>query len=306
MKVLIGVDGSAGGFTAVRLAGQLLSPDADQVALYYTPPDMRLRGDSDPGPQMIERAQQALSNAVFEEALGYLPTGLSENARTIVGTRNPRQGIPAAAQEWQADMIAMGARGSGPIQKLLLGSVVDAVVHASTIPVLVARPTAGLADDRPISVMLAWDGSPGSRQAAQLLGKFTWQPGAVGRVVTVVESLLVAEVPEWLELRARSADSEAMAQAWIQEHEAEKQLKEAELAELCGTLPPPFRSYKPLVAEGHAAEQILKAVTAEKIDLVVLGAHGSGAIERLLIGSTSDKVLTQAPCSVLLVRGRRA
>lgn len=304
MKVLIGVDGSAGGFAAVRLAGQLLSPQTDQVALYYTPPQIRVSAGSETAPEMAKRAQQAVADALFDEAHNELPPELAATVNVIVGTRNPRQGIVVAAEEWRADLIAIGARGSGPIAKLLLGSVADSVVRSSAIPVLVARPRPAERADSPLRVLLATDGSKASQQAAAVLQRFTWPPGTIGRAMTVIESLLVGTVPQWLEQKARDADSEAMAQAWIDEHEAEKREKQEELSRHCQQLPAPFQNSPPIVAEGHAAEQILQTIAVERADLVVLGAHGKGALGRLLIGSTSDKVLSQAPCSVLIVRER--
>jgi nucleotide-binding universal stress UspA family protein len=58
-----------------------------------------------------------------------------------------------------------------------------------------------------------------------------------------------------------------------------------------------------VITAGHAADQILKAVDAHGIDLVVVGARRQGAVRRLLLGSTSEYVLSHAPCSVLVVRG---
>jgi nucleotide-binding universal stress UspA family protein len=40
----------------------------------------------------------------------------------------------------------------------------------------------------------------------------------------------------------------------------------------------------------------------EKADLVVLGSRGLGAKTRSFIGSTASKVVTYAPCSVLVVK----
>ena len=120
--------------------------------------------------------------------------------------------------------------------------------------------------------------------------------------VTVIESLLAGAVPSWLEERARSADADAMAQAWVREHETEKQQKQEELSQYCQGLPECFRSAKTIVAEGHPAEQILHVLATERANLVIVGAHGLRAIERLLIGSTSERILSHAPCSVLMVR----
>ena len=76
------------------------------------------------------------------------------------------------------------------------------------------------------------------------------------------------------------------------------------MAEHMAKQPAPFNKAEALVAEGHAAEQILRTIAEREIDLVVLGSHGKGMIERLLIGSTSSKVLAGAPCSVLMARGK--
>lgn len=47
--------------------------------------------------------------------------------------------------------------------------------------------------------------------------------------------------------------------------------------------------------------------TAEEInaDLIIVGSHGYGSWERLLLGSVSDSVVHHAPCSVLVVRSSR-
>jgi nucleotide-binding universal stress UspA family protein len=303
MKVLVAVDGSADGFEAVRQAGRLLSPLGDKVALYFTPPEVR---DPRAAPEILDRARQALADAVFNEARAKLPAELQTGVETVLGVKPPRSGVLLAADEWRADMIVVGARGAGPMEKLLLGSVSRSVVHGSHVPVLVVRAVEGRAAEGPLRVLLACDGSQTSRHAAEILGRFTWPSGTTCRVITVIESLLVGTVPKWLEDQARSADADAMAQAWVREHEADKQHHQEELARYCGTLPGPFQTATPIVAEGYPAEQILHAIASESIDLVVVGAHGKGALARLLMGSTSQKVLDHAPCSVLVVREHAA
>ena len=56
------------------------------------------------------------------------------------------------------------------------------------------------------------------------------------------------------------------------------------------------------MAQGRPAEQILTAATREKINLVIVGSRGRGAVEQLVLGSTSDQVLSEATCSVLIAR----
>lgn len=302
MKVIFAVDGSAGSQAAVRQVGQLLSPDRDQVAIYYSPPQVSLTDTSKNTAEMRERARRALANAVFQRTRPQLPDKLAAASETIVGEKPAKQGILAASEQWQAEMIVTGARGEGPLQNVLLGSVSKAVVHQAHVPVFVVRPNAAHQAGQPLRVLIATDGSPASRQATAVLGQLTWPAGTEGVLLTVVESMLAGEVPEWLEVQARNADTEAMAQAWVREHEDEKQQTADELAQYRTSLPQPFDSSRVMVAEGHPAETILKTIESERIDLAVLGAHGKGFFSRWLIGSTSEKVLTHAPCSVLIVR----
>jgi nucleotide-binding universal stress UspA family protein len=58
-----------------------------------------------------------------------------------------------------------------------------------------------------------------------------------------------------------------------------------------------------LVWEGEPGPAIIEAAVAETADLLVVGTHGRGRFERLVLGSVSDHVVRHAPCPVLIVRG---
>src|SRR4051812_33859175 len=48
--------------------------------------------------------------------------------------------------------------------------------------------------------------------------------------------------------------------------------------------------------------EIVRYAREKKIDLLVLGTHGRGAIAHMLMGSVAEKVVRKAPCPVLTVR----
>jgi nucleotide-binding universal stress UspA family protein len=54
--------------------------------------------------------------------------------------------------------------------------------------------------------------------------------------------------------------------------------------------------------EGDAATEIVQYARDARIDLVVMGTHGRTGIDRLVLGSVAEKVLRDAPCSVLVVK----
>jgi nucleotide-binding universal stress UspA family protein len=60
---------------------------------------------------------------------------------------------------------------------------------------------------------------------------------------------------------------------------------------------------KPIVVEGLPGAEILQAVKDYQIELIVVGTRGLSKVKRFLLGSTSDWVMREASCSVLLVRG---
>jgi nucleotide-binding universal stress UspA family protein len=53
---------------------------------------------------------------------------------------------------------------------------------------------------------------------------------------------------------------------------------------------------------GFPEHAIPTCAREEKVDLLVLGAHGRRAVARLLLGSVAERVLVEAPCPVLVVR----
>ena len=56
------------------------------------------------------------------------------------------------------------------------------------------------------------------------------------------------------------------------------------------------------VRSGDPTEQIIEQILEDRIDLVVVGSRGRGRLGGLLLGSVSQKLATNAPCSVLIVR----
>ena len=56
--------------------------------------------------------------------------------------------------------------------------------------------------------------------------------------------------------------------------------------------------------EGSPAREIVDFATEEGCDLIVMGTHGRGGIDRLLLGSVAERVVRGSPIPVLTVRVR--
>jgi nucleotide-binding universal stress UspA family protein len=57
-----------------------------------------------------------------------------------------------------------------------------------------------------------------------------------------------------------------------------------------------------VLLEGDPAAEIVHYAREAGIDLIVMGTHGRTGLERLLMGSVAEKVMREAPCSVLVVK----
>lgn len=53
---------------------------------------------------------------------------------------------------------------------------------------------------------------------------------------------------------------------------------------------------------GDPAVEIIRYAQDAAMDLIVMGTHGRSGLERLLMGSVAEKVMREAPCSVMVVK----
>jgi len=55
---------------------------------------------------------------------------------------------------------------------------------------------------------------------------------------------------------------------------------------------------------GKPATKIVEGAKSWPADLIVVGSHGRGGVERLMLGSVAESVVRHAPCPVLVVRAQ--
>ena len=57
-----------------------------------------------------------------------------------------------------------------------------------------------------------------------------------------------------------------------------------------------------LVTQGKPSAEIVRTAREEAVDMIVLGTHGKGMLDKALFGSTTERVVRRAPCPVLTCR----
>ena len=56
------------------------------------------------------------------------------------------------------------------------------------------------------------------------------------------------------------------------------------------------------IYDNNAKRQIVQYAKENKIDLIVIGSTGVGVIDKFLVGSTTQYVVNNAPCNVMVVK----
>ena len=85
----------------------------------------------------------------------------------------------------------------------------------------------------------------------------------------------------------------------VEQRDAEKSMAQLEQSKDLQSLP-----HEVVMQTGETWEVLSRLVSDQNIDLIVMGTHGSGGIDKLMLGSTAEKVVRHATCPVLTVGPR--
>jgi len=202
------------------------------------------------------------------------------NCEIIVRPGLPADQILVLTHEREIDRIVMGTHSPGPIGKLLVGSVAEAVLRTSTVPVLIIGPEVVDGHFRNFEtrtilcavsmldtsvVVATFAAALALKHKARLILQHVIKPQErsqvlAGRTIDQIESDLIALIPDELQSKI---DVQA------------------------------------IVVPGDPTEELLYQGRAQQVDLIVLGAHGASAFAAITRHGVVYKVLAHAQCPVM-------
>ncbi len=186
---------------------------------------------------------------------------------------DPYKEIVAEADHSNADLIVVGRRGKRGLARLMLGDATVKVIGNAKCSVMVVPKSAEMWRNR---VLVATDGSRSGDAAAAAAARIAH---CCGSPLTVLSVKVPSHPPE------RQAEADAIVQRVLAFYHAEGLKADA-------------------VVESGPAHEVIAAVAQERgADLIVLGSHGRTGLGRLLLGSNSERVIGQAECPVMVVKG---
>jgi nucleotide-binding universal stress UspA family protein len=201
------------------------------------------------------------------------------------------------AEELHAGLVLMSTHGRGGLRRAWLGSVADALVRLSSVPVLLVKPhddqfSIAAAADRGLDhILVPLDGSANAESALPLALE-------LGEVFGAHYTLLRVMVP-----LPYTAQYDVLAGAYLDQpsYPTQREAAETYLEEIAA----PLRSRglsvaTQVVQHGSAAAAIVEHAGAHAVSLIVIASSGAGRVRRLLLGSVADKVVRGADIPVMV------
>lgn len=227
-----------------------------------------------------------------------------EVASVLVKYGSVAEAVVRVIEEKQADLLVIGTRGRGGLQKLALGSVAEELLRVAPCPVMTIGPKADLAAIKHgpglHTILFATDYGKGSVKALPLalalarqqqaklvmLHMFSPMPATSGSLSSYAPATACAdEVATWsVACRKRAL----------------KELQEFLPAETGLDQAPEF-----IVGTDFLQEGLLTAVSKFKVDLIVMGANHAASARMAAHNpwSAVHEIVQNAPCPVLTVAG---
>ncbi|MGE0593285.1 MAG: universal stress protein [Vicinamibacterales bacterium] len=194
------------------------------------------------------------------------------------------------------DLLVMGSHGRTGFERLFLGSVAEKVLRSATCPVMIVpahgegHPARALTTSG--HVLCPVDFSEGSLAALEYALSLAEEGDATLTLLHVIPipPELAAHFPRAADVDRVRAEAEADA-----------------LRQLRALVPETARQYCTVESRaviGSPAHEIEREAAGRPADLIVMGVQGRGTLDRLVFGSTAERVVRGARCPVLVLRAR--
>lgn len=300
MRILIAIDESPTSEAALAAVSNHKWPTGSQIKLLYV-----IAGEK-PVLKKLKKTQVPVQDpnqtkAAISEVAQNLQSRISNVSITYeVVQGSPGSQILKVAKNWKADLITMGTTNKKGIDKIILGSVSKQVLQKAQCPVLIIKLGAmsehiKRGDDF-IRILVASDGKPSSKSAFTWLSQQEWSEELVYKALSVI--------PEDQSDFAKENDAQKaayMVRQWRELKLAVEKGLRADAQRLGKGLDNEYISVD--VVPGNPKEKIVQLAKGWKAELIVTGQESKNHFNKLFLGSVSEAVAADAPCSVLVIKG---
>lgn len=207
-----------------------------------------------------------------------------------IGSTAPAEAIVSYAGDENIDLVLMGTHGRRGVNRMLFGSVTEEVIRKAPCSVMTVREGADVTPDRAVRRILApVDFSADSTTAVQYASEIALTYGAEINLLHVVEEPLY---PSAYGMEALDFPTQDVIER------VERQLADLAREEI---------GYEHVMADteiGHPPTAILEYIEENDVDLVVIATQGRTGLERVILGSVTERVLRRSPVPVFVVKAK--
>jgi nucleotide-binding universal stress UspA family protein len=283
--IIVGVDEDSQSMDALLLAAMLAEPSEARLIVTHVSPVSRWVPED-----MREEATDAIAERAREILVPARRATRELNAvefRTLADDCVPRA-LNQLAEEEQADLLVLGSAHRAGLGRVMPGSVSGQLLNGVQCQVAVAPQGFHLGVFPPSldAIGVAYDGSPESKHALELASELARQLHADLRVIRVLDpAKVIAALAYAYGIPPRASHLVEIRKSTYDE-----------IAKIVSQSAVPTKS---VILDGPEAKQLIDC--SHEISLLVLGSRGYGPAQRVLIGSTSSKVVRSACCPVIVV-----
>lgn len=187
-----------------------------------------------------------------------------------------------------ADLIAVGSSKKGWLEGLFLGSVTRGLAVEAPCSFLVAKDH--MEPGKSLTLVAGFDGSDYSRQCLMKLAEM--KPAGVGRIVVAgaIEPAPITGVMPGIE-GMESVPTEMLEDSW-----------EAAVEPVVAALKRVTPDVEAQSHVGHPHDVLNSLMGDEDGDILVMGSHGAGFFERLILGSTTMHMVVREQHNILVLK----
>jgi nucleotide-binding universal stress UspA family protein len=214
--------------------------------------------------------------------------GLNARAEVVEADEPVHEVLVDYARDHDVDCIVMGTHGRTGLTQLALGSTVERTLRASPVPVIAVHEDGGL-DPEFGRILVPIDGSDAARAAADLAIDLATETDAALHIVHVVDIGQIAHEVDSGDILDTSEDAGQQA--------VDEIVDRAKAADM--------RSVEASVLSGPTSRAIVNYATDRDIDCIVMGTHGRTGVDRLLVGSVTERVIGLTTLPVIGTKNSR-
>ncbi len=276
-NILVATDFSPKSRKALRMAVAVARRFAAKVHLVHVATPVVYAADLSMAPATMEISVTKAQASLKEWANHPMLTGIKHREVVLEGAL--AEELQQYVDENHIDLVVTGTAGRKGMEKLFMGSAAENIVRHLSCPVMIAGPELGVTPVRYESILLATSLAPTSLRAAQY---------AVSLAEDLDARLTLLHVGG---PGSRAFDDKGR-------HEIYQQLRNLlPLDSECWCRP------KVRLEQGEPAKQILAAAAQDDADLIVMSSHEDPLFADHAPWSVLAKVIREAKCPVLAVRG---